>query len=407
MKHFFVRWLVTMLLAPGVCFAQAQPSAMQKAISGLIQQKVAQRGFAANDPRINPTLQASGSAIAGAAAAAAVVTAAGITAPAWITAAVGMGLATLFSAGISLAIDGITRWLFNSDGSVGVQTAPGSTSVDFSVPVMPLNSADAAACSDTSIVNWCDPNQGSYKGCLPPGAPNPTNYCRPGYAPTTATTFEQAMQLSNYSFGTKTTPGTVETKTATDAINALTDQQKAAPVNPVILATIADQAWKEAASQSGYQGLPYDASNPISPSDASSYQSANPSSYPTVGDAVAPQATPSGGTAAAPWTLPASSTATGGDSGGETPTDPNKPTIDWTIGGSGGAVPGMQVVASFTPTLFAAPTGCPAPVSFTMMGKPYAISYGPFCDLMATLAPIFLACGAAAAALIFAESLKS
>ncbi|OFA02621.1 virulence factor TspB C-terminal domain-related protein [Duganella sp. HH101] len=67
----------------------------------------------------------------------------------------------------------------------------------------------------------------------------------------------------------------------------------------------------------------------------------------------------------------------------------------------------INVPATFIPTVFAAPTGCPAPISFTMFGKTYDLKYQSTCDLMTTLSPIFLACGAAAAALIFAQGLRS
>lgn len=408
MKQFFFRWLVALLVAPGLTYAQAQPAAMQKAVAGLIQQKAVQRGFAANDPRINATLQAGGSAIAGAAAAAAVVSLAGVTAPAWITAAVVMGLGTVFATGISLAIDKIKAWSFNSDGSIKVQvTDGGQAQVDYGWPVVPISPNDAATCVNTSIYNHCSPDAPSFQGCLPPGAQNPTNFCRPGWNSVVSTTFEEAMSRAGYTYRTISAPGETQTKTATDAVAALTDEQKAAPLNPELLAAIADQAWKQAATQPGYEGLPYDSSNPISSGDATSYQASNPSGYPTVGDAVAPQPAHSGGTAPSPWVLPAPSTSPGGDTAGETPTEPPQPTIDWTIGGSGETVPGSQVPIAYTPTFFASATGCPAPISFALMGKPYTISYGPFCDLMATLAPLFLACGAAAAALIFAESLRS
>jgi hypothetical protein len=381
---------------------------MQKAVSALISAKVAARGFAANDPKFALTLTSVSSGIAGSAAAAAVVTAAGVTAPAWITAAAVAGLSVLFTAGISLAVDGIAKWFMNPDGTIAVQTSSSTTNVDFSVPIRPIDPYQAGQCQPTTIYNWCDPEGPSFPGCLPTGAINPTKVCDPGYSGTKVNSFEEAMTMSGYTYATKTSSGTTQTKTASDAVAALTDEQKAKPLNPEVLAAIADQAWKNAASQPGYQGVPYDASNPISAADATTYQAANTAGYPTVGDAVAPQPAPAGGTAATPFELPITSTGTGTVSTGDnTGSQTEKPTIDWTIGASGEAIPSMAVPVNFTPTLFAAPTGCPAPVSFVMFGKSYSISYGPFCDLMMTLAPIFLALGAAAAAMIFAEGLKS
>jgi hypothetical protein len=92
----------------------------------------------------------------------------------------------------------------------------------------------------------------------------------------------------------------------------------------------------------------------------------------------------------------------------QNPSAPITPSgIDWTIQGNTESVQKQSVPVSYTPTIFAAPTGCPAPIPFAMFGTTYNISWQPACDLMATLAPIFLATGAAAGALIFARSLKS
>lgn len=450
MKRFFFRWLLALLVAPGICMAQANPSAMQKAISSLIQQKAIKRGFAANDPRINATLQAAGSALIGTAGAAAVVTLAGVTAPAWVTAAVVMGLGALFTAGVSLAIDGLASWFFNSDGSIGVAKDPPSvpmvqggaywssgeryfagdwlTAAKPHTECDPVNTdcskqvwvkklrnctfvnADAVRCGIQTIWNGvCDAqceNEYNWGGMLitrkQTGAP----------ANCSAGTFYDSARPTSCVSPTADSVLNVETKSPTDAVSTLTTQDLAKPINPSVLAGVADLAWKKASEQSGYAGVPYDPANPISTADAVEYQQANPASYPTVNDGVAPQPSSSTDPASSPWSLPNSSTSPsptptptpGGETGGETPTD--KPMIDWTIVGGSEAIPTQSVSATFTPTLFSAPTGCPAPITFEMMGKAHSISYGPFCDLMATLAPLFLALGAAAAALIFAEAFK-
>lgn len=333
-KLFLVRWFCLALVSPGLCFAQANPASMQSAVSALVVSKAGQRGFAANDPRMASTMQGIGSTVLGAAASAAVVTAAGVTAPAWITAAVGVGLAVFFSAGISLAVNKIKAWWFNSDGSIKVQvTDGGSAQVDYGWPVVPINANDAATCVNTSIMNWCDPNGPSFQGCLTKGAQNPTNFCRPGYNSVTSTTFEDAMSRAGYTYRTILSPGETRTKTATDAVAALTDEQKAAPLNPEVLAAVADQAWKTASEQPGYAGIPYSSSNPITPADATAYQSANPASYPTVGDAVAPVIAPAGQSATAPWTpvIPSVGTqpSTGTDTGEVT--NPESKPIDWGV----------------------------------------------------------------------------
>ena len=70
-KLFVVRWLLALLVAPGICSA-LDPTPMQRSVAALIQSKAAQRGISASDPRLNPTMNAIGSSVAGTAAAAAV-----------------------------------------------------------------------------------------------------------------------------------------------------------------------------------------------------------------------------------------------------------------------------------------------------------------------------------------------
>jgi hypothetical protein len=334
-KLFIVRWLLIALVAPGLCVAQANPSSIQAAVSALVVSKAGQRGFAANDPRIASTMQGIGSSMVGGAAGAAVVgTVAGATAPAWITTAAAIGLGALFTAGISLAVDKIKAWWFNSDGSVNVQvTDGGPAKVDYGWPVVPVNANDAAICANTSIMNWCDPNGTSFQGCLPNGAQNPTNFCRPGYTSVTSTTFEDAMSRAGYIYRTVSSPGETQTKTAADAVAGLTDEQKAAPLNPQVLAAVADQAWKTASQQPGYAGIPYSSDSPITTADATAYQSSNPASYPTVGDAVAPVTAPAGQPASAPWTpvIPAVVSQPGTDTGTGETTNPESKPIDWGV----------------------------------------------------------------------------
>ena len=105
------------------------PVKVSNAVSGVIEQKLINRGFAANDPRYAATIQNTGNVItaaAGAGAAAIVVGA--LTAPAWVTAAIAAGVAVAVGYAVSLAVDGITQWLFGSDSTqVNVVAADGSS----------------------------------------------------------------------------------------------------------------------------------------------------------------------------------------------------------------------------------------------------------------------------------------
>lgn len=70
------------------------------------------------------------------------------------------------------------------------------------------------------------------------------------------------------------------------------------------------------------------------------------------------------------------------------------------------AIPRKEVPITYTPVAFSSAATCPAPITFDMYG-PRQIDYLPMCDLMTRLRPLFLACAAAGAALIFMRGLKS
>lgn len=303
-------------------FAQAVPvTPMQNAISGVMQSKMKARGFASNDPRFGITLQQAGATIAGAAASAAIVTAAGITAPAWITAGISIGLATALGYAINLGLDAIGKWLFNPDGTV---TVTGIATVDPTLGAGQCWSwqGEPSVCAG-SKEGVCSslPGQGSFTHYMYPDTQftktfvyyAPTNSCVQRVSPDYFACGESNCSMGSGFVVIAGTPAADPNssggaKSAADAIGSLTDADKAKALNPAIVAAIVNQAWQQAASQPGYSGLPYDATNPITSSDAAAWQAANPSSWPTVGDAVAPQATPSGGTAASPWQLPNTTT---------------------------------------------------------------------------------------------------
>lgn len=69
-------------------------------------------------------------------------------------------------------------------------------------------------------------------------------------------------------------------------------------------------------------------------------------------------------------------------------------------------IPRKNVPITFTPLSFASSANCPAPITFDMYG-PRQITFTPMCDLMTRLRPLFLACAAAGATIIFMRGLKS
>lgn len=334
MRAYIVALFLALFSVQQIYAASVPVSNMQNAVSGVIQAKMTKRGFAANDPRFWSTLQSAGAAIGGAVASAAVVTAAGITAPAWVTAGLAVGLTALFTAGINLAIGGI-KWLLNSDGSVTTGSSSAQpaqlvagggywSSYNFyqGIGSSPAAAVMAAAgdqfLSQGGTVVSCDINSNNTAATcsvwdgmshyadgskyLQTGSWNPT-YNASG-SPCTSST--GACRGSSPFTIPSAGSGSSTASSVSDAASKISSPDASKPLNPAIVATLADNAWRMAASQPGYSGLPYDVTDPITATDAQAWKDANPAYWPTVGDAVSPQPAPSGGIAATPFTLPQS-----------------------------------------------------------------------------------------------------
>lgn len=328
LKLLVVRWLIVLMLLPGLVQAQALPvSSMQKAMSSLIGSNLAKRGVtAANDARYAATFQGVGVGIGSAAAASALVTAAGVTAPAWVTVAATAALGALLAYGADLAIDGLKR-IFNPDGSsAGTPTTPPSQRGPdtYSYAGFQGGSAEAVATAyiadfNAQIVAGCQPGYSctgryflercyAYAGswtCQ-------LGFTQNGNVETNARNIQVGVSAGvPYTCDGPTINGvcqnpatTVVTGTPSEIVAALSDAEKAKPASPHLVAQIADKAYQYASLQPGYAGVPYDASQPITAADAQAVMQANPASWPTVGDIVSPQAAPSGQPASVPFTVP-------------------------------------------------------------------------------------------------------
>lgn len=310
-------------------FASAAPAysaKMGQAISGVMEHKAIQRGFAANDPRFGAAVSATAAVLT--TAATGVFAAAG--APLWVT----IGLGALAAGAVSLALDAAVSWYFNEDGTVTYTLGTGGAGNYGQLTAgSPFWSTCSSGFGNQGCYNAATPagaaqgywmaitwGSGSYQNWGPPysqceivsstGAQcwDPNNKqgslqnlylhqnspysCDPGFS---------------FSGGTCQTltapdapPAGQQTKTAELAADDLTPEQKAAPVNPQIIADTVNQAWQQAAAQPGYQGLPYSYTDPVTASDVEAWRASNPSSYPTVGDAVSPAINPSTGTVTLP-----------------------------------------------------------------------------------------------------------
>lgn len=196
--------------------------------------------------------------------------------------------------------------------------------------------------------------------------------------------------------GIQGVPTPAQTKSPQEVAQALPDAEKVKPIPAQQMADAVNQILQDDRATNGPSAYNDTAANPVTAAQIEALR-AQTGNTPKVGDLASPVGFPKVETITNPYQ--------------GNPTNPSQPItpsgIDWTLPGSTETVSKQSVPVSYTPTIFAAPTGCPAAIPFTMFGTTYNISWQPACDLMATLAPIFLATGAAAAALIFARSLKS
>lgn len=331
MRKFFVV-LFSLLLVYQSCLAAAVPvSKMQGSTSGLIQQKVASRGFAANDPRYGATLSAVSTTVATIAGTAAVVAVGTITAPAWVTVLLAAGVGTVVTYAVTMGMDGLFNWLFKSD-KIDVSTLAGGANpgVGSSGPVWQghapyggsyryIYGGDGVAVARevlyarqvadgvTPTVPTCYPGA-SYASCVKGGYTSSASLVTDGYIPPATCVAGQLYRdgVGCVPYAAPLPPGySAVGQTPQQAIDALTEAEKAKPLNPELLAASANLVWQKASATPGYDGIPYSPADPITAADALNWKNANPTTYPTVGDFVTPQ--PS---ANVPWSMPVTPTAT-------------------------------------------------------------------------------------------------
>ncbi len=331
MRKFLVL-LFSLLLVYQSCLAAAVPvSKMQGSTSGLIQQKVASRGFAANDPRYGATLTAVTSTVATIAGTAAVVAVGAISAPAWVTVLLAAGVGTVVTYAVTMGMDGLFNWLFKTD-KIDVSTLAGNSNpgVGSTGPVWqsyaPYGGVNTAiyggdgvavareslyarmiADGVTPLVPTCYPNA-TYASCVKGAYMTSASLMTNGYTPPVTCPGGQLYRVGAgcVAYGHPLPPGySAVGQTPQQAIDALTDAEKAKPLNPDLLAASANLVWQKASAAPGYDGIPYSPADPITSADALKWKNANQTTYPTVGDFVAPQPA-----ANAPWSMPVSPTAT-------------------------------------------------------------------------------------------------
>ena len=309
-------------------------------MSGLIQGKAVKRGFTPADPRYGATINAvSGIAGSSAAGAASVVLGA-LTAPAWLTTAIAFGVGAAVTYGISLAIDGAVSWVFDPDPKKAAPITRQATSGTLNPALLQGGSywgtantpnmyasdpvaAITAFYATTVYATINDPN-GKYRLAVPVTRSNDPrvfgevyfDYASGGssdsrlsiaatYYPSGAPGACAAGMAFSAASGSCVAVATqgkpAKVMTAQEAINDLPPEELLKPVNPKLLAAMADEMWKDAAAQPGYNGLPYQVSDPITETEVQAWREAHPDFYPKVADLVKPQVMTD-----SPFTLPQS-----------------------------------------------------------------------------------------------------
>ncbi len=348
-RFFLLKFLLKVMLIPlfsysSIGFAQTtvDPATqnMNRAMSGIIQSAMRNRGYVPSDPRTYNTLSRVGGVVAVAAGGAATISIGAITAPAWVSFALAVAAGSVIAYGVNLALDSALKWYFGSDGLIdetggGLTPAsvPGTVVGDF---VWCTNQGAGGGCSSSGeamsrqaaqdLVSSTGSSYSSLQSITCTNTTATSIACTTKFvAKSNGSTVNGPTIYVNRQTGSVVCPGGsfyrsgacrpltfVSDASKSDlspdaAVDGLSQSELDKKLNPAILAALANQAWKQAASQPGYDGLPYPYSNPVSTDEATTWTQANPQYAPTVRDFVSPN--PVTTSNPQPWALPSDPTA--------------------------------------------------------------------------------------------------
>lgn len=358
---------------------------MNAAVGAVIQNKVGKWGFAANDPRIGATTTGVASGLTTIAVGVAGGAVASVGWPALLVAA---GVAAVVGGAVSLAQDAITKWLFNSDGTVtttsvspGSVLAPGTSyAANYSNNPRYNSITDALLSgSNMSVIlsGGCCTN-GAWKfgyGALPG-----VQTLQIVNKTTQALMYDYSKYVSiisdagpNVALVNADPPiQTSNTDSPQTLAARLSSSDVAKPISDELLAAAVNAAWKAADRSLG--GLPWSASDPVTPADVATWRAANPSMIPTVGDAIAPVSNETKvNVSPAPATAPSVAPTLGSGTKVDLGPDPNigAPIFEPTPTASQILSPVLNLMPDLKS--FAVPVhsaGCPTP-SFVALGRTY------------------------------------
>lgn len=334
LKTFLILKLCFLLVFPVNTWAvDAATTNMNRAMSGVIQNAMQSRGYVPNDPRTYATLSRISPYISGTAGTAAAVTAGTVTAPAWASIAAGIVIGSVVAYAVNLGLNSLTNWLFRTDSKVdesgSATVVPTSTTMTAGGAYWKVSfhsgaiNIDLAGGDGEAIAR-----QGHYE-YLSQSGQNTQNYSAPTCSASTYNVFCGVITASYQSTGAPATcvsgtlykgsactgytfasPTALPAATAVSiptAISHIPASDYDKPLNPAIIAALANRAWQQASAQPGYDGLPYPQTNPITSAEVSNWTNANPQYSPSVRDFVSPNPTTSANPQ--PWAMPSNPTA--------------------------------------------------------------------------------------------------
>jgi hypothetical protein len=283
---------------------------MGQATSALIGNKVAARGFAANDPRFSTTVNGVGAVVTSIAGGLAV----GASWPALLAAA---GVSAVATVAAPLLIGKAIDWLWGSGDEAKIDGPDLNTNVDqVSMPgAWPDVWADIGAGNvkwywNNSTGKWrktwafrMAPRAMDWPLCIQaPGS----NQTKAGNCPDPVNGYwsrewvgyiDESVARGVYEWippsGQSITPNYESAmKPTKDIVADLPQELTSAYVSDEMLAAAANAQWKAASVQPGYEGLPWDSLNPITPQDVAQWRAINPEAAPTLNDYISPAINP-------------------------------------------------------------------------------------------------------------------
>jgi len=345
------RFLVCILLSCHINFvhAAAVPAysgGINNAVGSIIQTKTTKWGFAANDPRFGATVSAVGTA----ATTVAVGLATGAVATVgWPALLIGAGVSAVATGAVSLGMNGLINWLW-PDSTHSGQVQLSGTGMNGTVPIFSSGITAGQLAWTAGSGYWGSPQEAlayifsqtiaqyptatysvpvltqnsgtqytaTYTYSIPPLFLNNQN----GSKTITATTWNGITCPAGSGFVSGTTctsaglansPYASATytpiwQTPTQAIAALPQSYTTQPLSDTQLATIANTLWKNMSSAANTQTIPWNAADPVTPADITTWKAANPGLVPTVNDFLSPVAAP--GATSIPIPNPGANTGT-------------------------------------------------------------------------------------------------